>query len=124
MKRVYYSYDKWEEIEYGMYKTEYADEKDSYIKKAIELLSNPQKLQYYMKLTTQEWKNSTERNMTTTSRNKQAWLGQASCCLYAKVPEDLTKIAWSMLTDQQRIDANACADIVINEWTENYGKNI
>jgi hypothetical protein len=124
MRQVYYPYDMWEEVNHGMYKTVDDKDKQNLIDKAIFLLSDPQELKKQMKLTTVFYKNSTERKMTCRGLNKQAWLGQAACCLKYSVPEDVTKEAWSLLTDEQRVEANRVADIVATEWVKNYAKNI
>ena len=121
MKRIYHPYQSWEEVPYGMYRMDIESlERDDLVNEAIYLLSNPDKLKLYMQFTIAEWPNSTEHNMTNPSRNKQAWLGQAACCLFAKVPEECTKQAWSMLTDEQREAANAVADDVIENWRKSY----
>lgn len=121
MKRVYYPYNLWEEVKYGMYRTDLTElQKTQAMDEAVYLLSNPKRLKEYMMMTLDHFPKSTERNLTTSGRNKQAWLGQAACCLYAKVPEDLTKIAWSTLTDEQRVAANLVADEVYAEWVKLY----
>ena len=124
MKRVYYPYELWEEVKYGMYKAIDENSKALYLEKAIELLSNPKELELYMQKTVLFWPYSTERNFTTPGLNKQAWLGQAACCLYAEVPESITKDAWSLLSDKQRKLANEAADRVYAKWEKSYAKNI
>ena len=119
MKRVHHPFTKWEEIPYNMYQIDFDGEaKQDLINEAVYLLSTPNVLQTYMKRTTIEWPNSTEHHMTNSSRNKQAWLGQAACALFAKIPEDCTKQAWSMLSDEQRQAANLVADGIIKDWKE------
>jgi hypothetical protein len=117
MKRKYYPYTQWEEVNYGMYKMIDGAEKKEMIDLAILLLTDPQELKIAMMDTLVVFPNSTERNFTTPGLNKQAWLGQAACSLVYNVPEDLTKEAWGMLNDKQRIEANRVADEVINYYT-------
>lgn len=121
MKRIYHPYHMWEEVAYGMYRLDFEPgEKEDLTNEALYLLSEPDTLKKYMQFTIAEWPNSTEHQMTTPGRNKQAWLGQAACCLFANVPEDCTKQAWSMLSDEQRIAANKVADEIIENWRKSY----
>lgn len=125
MKRIYYPYNDWEEVKFGMYKAVTGEvPRKRLLKKAIELLSNPEKLKAYMAQTVTFWPCSTERNLTTPGLNKQAWLGQAACCLYGNVPDDITKEAWSTLNDEQKALANDAADQVYQKWETDYAKNL
>jgi hypothetical protein len=125
MKRIFHPYNLWEEVKYGMYDNDFTGlDKDVLIDKAVNLLSSPETLRHYMLRTTEEWPYSSEQNMTAGGRNKQAWLGQAACCLFASVPEDYTKLAWSLLTDEQRTEANKVADEVFAIWKDQHAKNI
>lgn len=121
MKRVFYPYNLWEEVDYGMYKAVLGSAKrDRLVKKALSLLSNPTMLEHYMRKSLTVFPKSTERNLTTQGMNKQAWLGQAACCLFGNVPSDITKEAWGMLTPEQKDAANDAADRVYKEWRTTY----
>lgn len=121
MKRIYHHYEKWEDWQNGMFANHDLIEQDSLVWNAKGLLSKPPVLLEAMKSVIKSWKHSAEVNMTHRGRNRQAWLGQSACCFVHKVPEHLTKIAWNMLTDQQREEANAVADIVIKNWDLQHG---
>jgi hypothetical protein len=73
-----------------------------------------------MSMVADGWKYSAEVNLSNRNRNRQAWLGQASCCLIVGAPEDLTKQAWHTLTAAEKIAANAVADEVIAAWERRY----
>ena len=64
-----------------------------------------------------EWPLSCEHNLTADC-NRQAWIGQAACCLALGVPEDITREAWHMLTQSQQDEANRKADEAILVWEE------
>jgi len=106
-----------------MYKDIHPDIHRGLIDKAYNLLSNPLKFAKVAKKVTQEWKCSSELNLTNTSRNRRAWLGQASCCFSCHVPEDLTKIAWRKLSKKQQDEANETAELIIKEWEYKYKIN-
>ena len=103
-------YTEWEDWQRGMYRDIPKTQAESYIADAVALLSSPHKLDVTM-----HWPVACEVNLRHEPNNR-AWLGQASCCYSADVPEDLTRQAWGQLTDAQRADANKVADSVISEW--------
>lgn len=113
MKRIYHHYERWEDYKNGMY---IDSDNEELIIKAIQLLSNQELFLTTAKIMLEQWSNSAEVQLSNPHRNKQAWLGQASCCFLFKVPENLTKEAWRRLDDETRIKANKTADIVIFEW--------
>lgn len=120
IERVYHSYDKWEDYKNGMYeKTCYMDD-HSMIVACRETLACPELLWECMQFVSHQWIHASEHHLSNTNRNRQAWLGQAACCLMDGAPEYITKLAWHSLSDKQRERANQVADEVINEWEEKY----
>jgi len=117
MKQVYKHYTLWEDYQNGMYNLNVNNE-DYYINKAIELLKNDKLFYRTAKSVLEKWKVSTLINLTNKNCNKQAWIGQASCCICYKVPEYLTRIAWSKLTDEERENANKVADRIIYKFNQ------
>ena len=117
MKRKYYSYIEWEDWQNGMYKTVNLWERPILIQKATQLLKNRQLLYNTMRIVTKKWIVSTSQNLSK-EFSRRPWLGQAACCYLHKIPEDLTRIAWGLLTEEQRDGANKIADNVINEWVQ------
>lgn len=119
MKRIYHRYEKWEDYRHQMYCD---DLDDSSVDAAIAVLSNPIVLKDAMMYVAENWKNSAELNLSNTSRNRQAWLGQAACCWLVHSSERSTKEAWNLLDEEMRIIANQVADQVIEFWEKNYAK--
>lgn len=117
LKRVYYPYQDWEDYLHEMYEDK---SNPVLVEAAVSLLSNQDRLLWAMRRVIREWLRSAEMNMSNRSRNRQAWLGQAACCLDCGVPENLTKQAWNELSEEVREKANAIADIVIGEWEDSY----
>lgn len=66
-----------------------------------------------------EWPISCQHNLSDITQNRRAWIGHAACALEIECPEDIVRAAWHMLTDEQRIEANAAADRAIAVWEEN-----
>jgi len=112
--RIYHHYQQWEDFHNGLY--EFWELTEERREKCFELLTNLQTLHIYMHAVVEEWKNAAEQQMTNPSRNKQAWLGQASCCMYCGANEDNVKEVWKMLSDDQQKEANNVADKIINYY--------
>ena len=72
----------------------------------------------WMMRVTVEWPISCEQNLGFTGQNRQAWVGHAACCMAINCPEDVTRSAWWLLTQEQRDAANAVADEAIEAWEE------
>lgn len=67
-----------------------------------------------------EWPNSAEANLTASVINHQAWLGHAACCLNHGASEDLIRLGWRTLSQEQQDQANAAADRAIAYWEDRY----
>lgn len=67
-----------------------------------------------------EWPNSCEVNLTASVINHQAWIGHAACYLNHGATEDLTRLGWRMMTEEQQELANLAADIAIIQWRDKY----
>lgn len=121
MKRIYHHYEKWEDWQNGMFENHDPLHQDKLIWDAKGLLINTTRLLSAMETVITHWTFSAEENMSHRGRNRQAWLGQSACCLVCGTPEHLTKIAWNMLDEFQKSEANKIADIVIKNWDEKHG---
>lgn len=116
LERIYHRFELWEDNRYGMYeKTCFMDDHQMMIDCQV-LLSCPEWLYEAMSQVTHSWFHSSEHNLSNSNRNRQAWLGQAACCIVHGAPEYLTKLAWHRLTAKQQAAANAVADEVIEVW--------
>jgi hypothetical protein len=120
IKRVYHSYEKWEEYKNGMWKSVKGDERESYLQKVIKFISNSEVYGRFMMKAINDWPISCEHNLTCKIMNRQAWIGHAACCIALGCPEDITREAWGYLTDDQQMLANERADMAIAIWEEQY----
>lgn len=119
ISQIFHHYEKWEDWKAGLYDSVcvYFDEKLNLSK---EMLENESKFLENARSMINEWIYSAEQNLSDKSMNRQAWIGQATCCHSHSAPEYVTIQAWWMLSDEERNKANAIADIVINEWEQKY----
>ena len=120
MKRICYHYEKWEDWKSGFYNQ--GDYDDQLINQSISILSSTANFYEQAILLLKDWPISSDQNLSDTSRNRQAWVGQAACCIKNGVPENLTRIAWHKLSKLEQNKANHVADLVINKWEENHRK--
>jgi hypothetical protein len=119
--RIFHPYWKWEETKFNMWGD--VKDREKYFKKAIEFTGNHKLYGKFMMKVVKEWKYSCEHNLSNISSNRQAYIGHAACALAFKCPEDIVRLAWHELTDNQRELANKQADKAIKFWEENYAKN-
>ena len=118
--RIFHRFEKWEDSNNGMYDNK---NDDGTIKsKCIELLSNKKLFLDWALKVIEEWKYSTEENLSQPNMNRMAWIGQASCCMYCGASDNITKDAWNELTPKQQKEASLIAETVIKIWESNYEK--
>ncbi len=120
MIRIYHHYLKWEETTSGMWDVVSADREKVLLKEAVVFTGDAVLYGSFMRRVITEWPISCEQNLTSTSMNQLAWVGHAATALAIRCPEYITRRAWSMLTDQQRIDADAQALDAVREWRHTY----
>jgi hypothetical protein len=127
MKRIYHPYWKWEDFENGLYdlEKEYSEKEECELaNKAKSLLSNNTEFYNIALKVISEWTFAAEQNLTNKNRNRQAWIGQASCCYKYKIPERITKYGWRLLSLDEQKNANKIADKIIIQWEQQHAKKI
>ena len=122
MKRIFHPYTEWEDYQNGMWETISGKERDLFLQRAIEFTGDAQLYGSFMFKVTDEWPIACEHNLTDTSQNRKAWIGHAATCLAINCPEDITRQAWGMLTQEQQDKANAQAQLAIECWEYKYEK--
>ena len=120
-RQLFYSYDKWEDYKFGMFKEDSVD-RENRVDRAAFLFKDQYMCNLFMRRVCDEWEISCKQVFTNPQMNKIAWLGQAACCLYAGIHEDETREAWSRLSDEEREFANNVAKSNIDRWLQNNGK--
>jgi hypothetical protein len=119
-KRVYHPISRWEEIKHNMWGD--VKDKKKYLSAAIEFTGNHELYGEHMMRVVREWRVSCENALTDYRLNRRAWIGHAACALALKCPEDITRDAWSKLSDEQRLLANQEADRAIAHWEHTYAQ--
>lgn len=116
MTRKYYPYTQWEEYYAGMWRDVTSKEKKELLEKAIAFTGNHKLYGSFMQRVINEWPCSCEHNLTDMSQNRQAWIGHAATAMALECPEDVTRLAWGFLSQEQRDLANDQATAAIQEW--------
>jgi hypothetical protein len=115
MKPVHHPYTEWEDWQAGMWQTPTDLDRDS--RRAAHILSSPDLFRHAARAMLRDWIRAAEHNLTTSlAHNRYAWIGQATCCHLAQVPEAATRAAWWTLTPAEQTVANAVAAEAIAEW--------
>lgn len=114
--RIYHPYTLWEDYRAGFYDNVSGKQKQSKIDKVLEMFNDYKLTEKYMNMVIEEWVYSCEHNLTNESMNKVAYIGQAACCLYDRIPCDLTMRGWKLLNKEVRDRSDEIAKKVINKW--------
>lgn len=116
LERQYFHYEDLEEFKDGMWQVFRGDDRKQAIRRAAELMRDCDQFVYWMREAIEAWPTSCNHNLTVVAANRLAWLGHAGCCLGAKSPEECTRAAWYVLSDEERDAANIAAAKVVAEW--------
>lgn len=119
--RVYHPYWDWEEVNFNMWGT--VENKKLWLNRAVKFTGDHKKYGRFMMRVVNEWKFSCENALTDYSLNQRAWVGHAAVAMAIGCPESITREAWGLLTDEQRLLANKEADRAIDCWKYNYAKS-
>ena len=84
--------------------------------KAINFMRNTNEFGEYMLEVINKWTIACEQNLTNTSINRIAWIGQAACCLAIGCPEHITRKAWHYLEYETQRTADKKAEYAIKLW--------
>lgn len=120
MKRYFISYLHWEDWKNSLYVNKIVD---TDITKSAMLLSDQGLFYRTAIIMVASWEIASAVQLSNKSRNRQAWIGQATCCFVHGASEMSTKKAWWTLNEQTRIEANRTADQVINQYERYKGVN-
>lgn len=121
-KRVYHHMNLMEEFHSVMWKQIPADQREAAIEASAELMREADSFELACRRAIDEWPNSAEANLTAAVINHQAWIGHAACCINHGASEDLTRLAWRTLTQEEQDAANAAADRAIEYWESKYAE--
>jgi len=120
MERIYHRYEYWECYKNGFFDNISGIEKSNLESKVIELFSDSELTEKYMREVISKWTFSCEHNLSNLSLNRVAWLGQAACCLYAKIPYKITMNHWRFLDKERQQTSCDIAEKTIKEYEQSF----
>lgn len=103
-----------------MWKQVPIEHRQAYQDKSASLMIAHSNFEEAMKRAVNEWPFSCEAALTASTMNHQAWMGHAGCAINHNAPEDITRLAWRSLSEEQQTLANLAADRAINYWKAKY----
>jgi len=120
MTRFYTHYKNWEDWKAGMYASRIDKAK---AERCSGLLSDQSEFLDVAMRMILTWTVASAVNLSNVSRNRQAWIGQASCCFALGANENTTIAGWRMMNEETQKQANETADAVINYYERIKGNN-
>ena len=120
IKRVFHHYKLCEEYQTNMWKQVPIKHRQMYQDKSAALMIAHDDFEVAMKRAVNEWTFSCEAALTASTMNHQAWMGHAGCAINHNAPEDITRLAWRSLNEEQQALANLAADRAIEYWRTKY----
>jgi hypothetical protein len=118
MSRVYHHYSKLEEYPAGLWRQTSGEDRKEIVTRCVEFMSDTSYFSAAMLDVIEQWPLSCEHNLSASNVNRVAWIGQAACCLRIGAPEDCTRVAWHMLSEEKQRQANRAAEVAIEQWDE------
>lgn len=119
ISRIYHPYWLWEEYKLGFYNNFSNNDFKRLRPKVIELFSSYEDTSLYMDRVVNEFLYSCEHNLSNTSMNRVAFLGQCASLLHNGSPSELTMKSWKYVPEEYQKQANIIAESIINKYVEN-----
>ncbi len=117
--RIFHTYDKWEAVEAGFFATTVPNKSASECEQEYAaFLGNLATFEKGLQKVLLEWKNSCEHNLTNSSMNRIAWLGQAAACAHSGLPSTY-RGGFALLPKEKQDAANELALQYLNIWLKN-----
>jgi hypothetical protein len=120
IKRVYHHYKLCEEYETNMWKQVPVEDRQDYQDKSRALMLDCDAFEAAMRRAADEWPFSCEVTLTAPTMNHLAWMGHAGCAINHNAPEDITRLAWRTLNEEEQDRANGAASNAIEYWRAKY----
>lgn len=118
MSRAYVPYWEWEDWLNGMWRK--CENEDDMLNRCVKFTGNWELYGSWMEKVIDAWPRTMLNSLSNTSVNPRAFVGHCACSLAFNCPEYITRKAWKLLTEKQRIDADAVAQKHVDTWRKKY----
>lgn len=116
IKQVWVPYTEWEDFHAGMWRKVDSETEAEMLRFAVAFTGDHLKYGAAMREVVFAWPRTMLNSLTNPSINQRAFVGHCACCFKHSLPEYIVRMAWAMLTEQQRILANKEAENTIRNW--------
>jgi hypothetical protein len=114
--RIFHTFDKWEATNAGFFAPGVKGRtKDECEQEYGAFLADLTQFEAGIKQVFEQWPNSCEHNLTNSSMNRIAWIGQAAACVARGLPSTF-RGGFSALPVEQQNAANELALMYLNKW--------
>lgn len=120
IKRIFHRFELCEEFKTDMWRMVPIEKREALQEYSRNLMIEYDCFEQVCRKVVDEWPFSCESNLTASSINHQVWIGHAACAINHNAPEDITRLAWRTLTEEQQDLANLAADNAIEYWREKH----
>lgn len=124
MIRVYKPYWLWEDWLNGMWIRQSKINEEVMLKKASSFTGDHVEYGKAMREVVKSWPNTMLNSLTNVSINRRAFLGHCAVSYKIQCPEYITRMAWKLLTDDQRKLADLEATKTILQWEREHKERL
>jgi ParB-like nuclease domain len=116
LSRIFHTFDKWEAVNAGFFAPGLKDrDKEECEQEYGAFLADKELFSSGIERVFKEWPNSCEHNLTNSSMNRIAWIGQAAACIVLGLPSAY-RGGFSQLPQDMQTAANMVALEHLNKW--------
>lgn len=114
--RIFHTFDKWEAVDAGFFAPGIKGrDKEECEQEYGAFLADSKRFAEGIEQVFKEWPNSCEHNLTNSSMNRIAWIGQAAACAAVGLPSTY-RAGFSKLPEETQTKANELALQYLNKW--------
>jgi hypothetical protein len=119
--RIFHTFDKWEAVQAGFFAPGVKGRtKEDCEQEYGAFLADLSRFEIGIQKVFREWPNSCEHNLTNSSMNRIAWIGQAAACAMLGLPSTF-RGGFSALSKDKQDEANELALKYLNNWLKDRG---
>lgn len=116
--RLFHPCQQWEDFKFNFHGNVGTYEQENTVKLCADLLRDLPRFERALFEIVNTWHFSCEHNLTNEAMNRIAYLGQAACALRLNVPSGISMGAWSTLSKEEQVAADALAKRYLDLFLE------
>jgi len=116
MTRIWHPWHLWEDYKVGFYGNASVSKEKNNLENYANIFRDIPEFERILNIIITEWKYSCEHNLTNSSLNRIAYMGQAAAALKYGIPHMVGSAAYNCLTEEQKALADNAAAKYISLW--------